>query len=416
MLFPNNIFAIFAKNSDMETLIKTSQRLISSIQTETFRYLYDRINWKDRLIMVKGARGVGKTTLLLQRLNREFGPTGSALYASCDNLWFANNKLIDLATYHYDHGGTHLYLDEIHRYQGNWQQELKNIYDSLPDYHVVFTGSSMIHLDAALADLSRRCLPYHLYGLSFREFLKFERLADIEQLSLTEILDPTHKAEWNIIGQLPDKVLNLFSRYLSKSYYPFYQGNSPDEYYGRIQRLVDVSIHQDIPSVQNIEYETLHKLSRLLYILSTDVPFKLNVQSLSQKIQVSRNSIIKMFELLDKGGILRCIHSGWQSPKSVAKPEKILFNNTDIMGALSSQNDIGTIRETFIASMLSESHTIYEPPAGDFLVDEKITLEVGGSNKSFKQVADIPDSYVVADDMETGLGNKIPLWLFGFLY
>lgn len=400
----------------METLIKTSQRLISSIQTETFRYLYDRINWKDRLIMVKGARGVGKTTLLLQRLNREFGPTGSALYASCDNLWFANNKLIDLATYHYDHGGTHLYLDEIHRYQGNWQQELKNIYDSLPDYHVVFTGSSMIHLDAALADLSRRCLPYHLYGLSFREFLKFERLADIEQLSLTEILDPTHKAEWNIIGQLPDKVLNLFSRYLSKSYYPFYQGNSPDEYYGRIQRLVDVSIHQDIPSVQNIEYETLHKLSRLLYILSTDVPFKLNVQSLSQKIQVSRNSIIKMFELLDKGGILRCIHSGWQSPKSVAKPEKILFNNTDIMGALSSQNDIGTIRETFIASMLSESHTIYEPPAGDFLVDEKITLEVGGSNKSFKQVADIPDSYVVADDMETGLGNKIPLWLFGFLY
>ncbi|MDE6818253.1 MAG: AAA family ATPase, partial [Muribaculaceae bacterium] len=263
---------------------------------------------------------------------------------------------------------------------------------------------------------SRRCLPYHLYGLSFREFLKFERLADIEQLSLTEILDPTHKAEWNIIGQLPDKVLNLFSRYLSKSYYPFYQGNSPDEYYGRIQRLVDVSINQDIPSVQNIEYETLHKLSRLLYILSTDVPFKLNVQSLSQKIQVSRNSIIKMFELLDKGGILRCIHSGWQSPKSVAKPEKILFNNTDIMGALSSQNDIGTIRETFIASMLSESHTIYEPPAGDFLVDEKITLEVGGSNKSFKQVADIPDSYVVADDMETGLGNKIPLWLFGFLY
>lgn len=400
----------------METLIKTSQRLINSIQVNTIRYLYDRINWNDRLIMIKGARGVGKTTLLLQRLKLEFGPTGTALYASCDNLWFSDNRLIDLATFHYEHGGTHLYLDEIHRYPGNWQQELKNIYDSLPDYHVAFTGSSMIHLDSALADLSRRCLPYQLCGLSFREYLKFENIADLPALKLTEVLDSTHMAEWDIIGKLPEKVLPLFERYISHSYYPFYQTGSQGEYYGRIQRLVDTSINQDIPSVENVEYETLHKLSRLLYVLSTDVPFKLNVQSLSQKIQVSRNSIIKMFELLDKGGILRCIHSGWQSPKSVAKPEKILFNNTDIMGALSSQNHIGTLRETFVASMLSESHTIYEPPTGDLWVDEKFTIEIGGSSKSYKQVADLPDSYVVADNLETGIGNKIPLWLIGFLY
>lgn len=400
----------------METLIKTSQRLVNSVQTDTFRYLYDKINWEDRLIMIKGARGVGKTTMLLQHIKETFGATGPALYASCDNLWFADNRIVDLVSWHYDHGGTHLYLDEIHRYPGNWQQEVKNIYDSYPDYHVAFTGSSMIHLDSALADLSRRCLPYQLFGLSFREYLKFEGLADVEPLELESVLDPSHKEEWNIINKLPAKVLALFAGYLGKSYYPFYDSDHIGEYYGRIERLIDTSINRDIPMVENIEYETLNKLSRLLYVMSVEVPFTLNVQSLSQKIQVSRNTIIKMFELMDKGAIVRCLYSGWRSPKSVAKPAKILFNNTDIMASLSKTNDIGTVRETFIASMLAPAHKIYEPPTGDFLVDEKYVLEVGGRGKTYRQVADIPDSFIVVDDEETGIGNKIPMWLFGFLY
>lgn len=400
----------------MDNLIKTSQRLVNSVQMDTFRYLYDKINWEDRLIMIKGARGVGKTTMLRQHIKDVFGPNGPALYASCDNLWFTENRIVDLAAWHYEHGGTHLYLDEIHRYGGNWQVELKNIYDSYPDYHVAFTGSSMIHLDSALADLSRRCLPYKLYGLSFREYLKFAGIADLRPLSLEDILDSNHKAEWNIINSLPEKVLVLFSRYIGKAYYPFYDPKHIDEYYGRIERLIDTSINQDIPMVANIEYETLHKLSRLLYVMSTEVPFTLNVQSLSQKIQVSRNTIVRMFELLDKGGIVRCLYSGWRSPKSVAKPGKILFDNADIMAALSSLNDVGTVGETFIASMLAPAHKLNEPPAGDFLVDEKYLLEVGGKTKTFKQVADKPDSYVVADDEEAGIGNRIPLWLFGFLY
>ncbi len=400
----------------MENIIKTSQRLVNSVQTTTFRYLYDQINWEDRLIMIKGARGVGKTTMLQQHIKATFGPTGPALYASCDNLWFSDNKIVDLAAWHYDHGGTHLYLDEIHRYPGNWQQELKNIYDSYPDYHIAFTGSSMIHLDSALADLSRRCLPYRLYGLSFREFLKLRNIADIQPLSLTEVLDSTHRKEWEIINALPEKVLALFSRYLAKGYYPFCTPDNVDEYYGRIERLIDTSINQDIPKTENIEFETLHKLKKLLYVMSKEVPFTLNVQSLSQKIQVSRNTIVRMFELLHKGAIVRCIYSGWRSPKSVAKPEKILFDNTDIMAALSAANDVGTVRETFVASMLAPAHKIYEPPTGDFLIDEKYVLEVGGKTKTFKQVANLSDSFVVADDEETGIGNRIPMWLFGFLY
>ncbi len=400
----------------MENLIKISQRLVNSIQTETFRYLYNKINWDDRLIMIKGARGVGKTTMLLQRIKEHFGPTGSALYASCDNLWFTENSILDLASQHYLNGGTHLFLDEIHRYGGNWQIELKNIYDSYPDYHVAFTGSSMIHLDSALADLSRRCLPYRLYGLSFREYLNFAYSTNFTPLELEKILDSTHQPEWEIINGLPKKVLPLFSDYLGEGYYPFYQAGHTGEYYGRIERLIDTSINQDIPSIEDVEYETLHKLTRLLYVMSQEVPFTLNVQSLSQKIQVSRNSIVRMFELLDKGGILRCIYSGWRSPKSVAKPSKILFDNTDLMAALSTLNHVGTVRETFVASMLAPDHRMTEPPKGDFLVDEKILLEIGGSGKGFSQVADIPDSYLVVDDLETGIGNKLPLWIFGFLY
>ncbi len=400
----------------MESLIRTSQRLINSVQMDTFRYLYDHVNWDDRLIMIKGARGVGKTTMLLQHINATFGPSGPGLYASCDNLWFASNTLLDLADWHYNHGGTHLYLDEIHRYKGNWQQELKNIYDSYPGYHVAFTGSSMIHLDSALADLSRRCLPYTLYGLSFREYLAFEGIADLEPLALEEVLDLSHQAEWGIINALPEKVLALFDRYLGKGYFPFYTPGKEGEYYGRIERLLDTTINRDLPDLENVEHETLHKLSRLLYVMSTDSPFTLNAQALSKKVEVSRNTLIKMFDLLDRGAIVRCIHSGWRSPKSVAKPAKVLFSNTDILAALSTLNEVGTVRETFVASMLAQGHRLTEPPTGDFLVDEKYLLEVGGKGKSFKQIADLPDSFVVAADEESGFGSRIPLWLFGFLY
>lgn len=400
----------------MESLINTSRRLVNSVQTATFRYLYDQINWNDRLIMIKGARGVGKTTMLLQRIKEKFGATGNALYASCDNLWFTDNKIVELAEYHYTHGGTHLFLDEIHRYPGNWQQELKNIYDSYPDFHVVFTGSSMIHLDNALADLSRRCLPYQLHGLSLREFLHLEGIATIEPLTLEQILDPKHQAEIEIINRLPEKILPLFERYLGHSYYPFYNKSEKGEYFGRIERVIDSTISQDIPSVEDVEFETLQKMKRLLYVISTEVPFTLNVQSLSQKIQVSRNTITKMFTLLDKGGILRTIHSGWLSPKSTAKPQKMLFNNVDIMAALSNLNDVGTVRETFVASMLSQAHKISEPPTGDFLVDEKFILEVGGAGKTYRQVADMDNAFLVVDETESAIGNRIPLWLFGFLY
>lgn len=402
----------------MENLIRTSHRLISQVDTSFHRYLYNQISWEARQLMIKGARGVGKTTMLLQRIKEHFGLSERALYASCDNMWFTDNSLLDLVEWHEAHGGTHLFLDEIHLYNGNWQRELKNIYDSFPSYHVVFTGSSIIHLDAALADLSRRCLPYRLYGLSFREWLKFMDVADIDPVNLEEVMNGHIGKSWEIMEAIGDKkILSLFSQYLGNGYYPYFRSdNNEGDYYGRVERSVDTTIMRDFPAAEKLEYETLYKLKKLLYIMSTEVPFSLNVQSLSQKIQVSRNTVVRMFELLDKGAVLRSLHSGWRSPKSVAKPEKVLFDNTDIMAALSSLNETGTVRETFVASMLAPDHKLYEPQVGDLLVDEKYLFEIGGKKKQYKQIADLPDSYVIADDTETGFGNKIPIWLFGFLY
>lgn len=402
----------------MENLIRTSNRLVSQIDVSLHRYLYNQISWDARQVMIKGPRGIGKTTMLLQRIKEQFGQSEKALYASCDNMWFTDNSIVDLAEWHEAHGGTHLFLDEIHLYEGNWQRELKNIYDSFPSYHVVFTGSSIIHLDAALADLSRRCLPYRLYGLSFREWLNFKGIADIKPLKLESVLTGHSQIVWEIMDALGDnKVLSLFAQYLGNGYYPYFKENSNnDDYKGRIERSVDTTIMRDLPASERLEYETLYKLKKLLYIIATEVPFSLNVQTLSQKIQVSRNTVVRMFDLLDKGAILRCLHSGWRSPKSVAKPEKILFDNVDVMAALSSLNDIGSVREAFVASMLAPGHKLNEPQAGDLLVDEKFLFEIGGKNKRYKQIADLPDSYVIIDDKETGIGNKIPMWLFGFLY
>lgn len=402
----------------MENLIRTSQWLVNLIDTSTHRYLFNHISWDSRQVMIKGARGVGKTTMLLQRIKEQFGLSEKALYASCDNMWFTDNRIIDLVEWHEAHGGTHLFLDEIHLYEGNWHRELKNIYDSFPNYHVVFTGSSIIHLDAALADLSRRCIPYRLYGLSFREWLKFMNIADIGAIPLEELLTQHGQLAWSIINRIGNnKILPLFNQYLGKGYYPYFKTDSKlGDYYGRVERSVDTTIMRDLPAAERIKYETLYKLRKLLYIISSEVPFSLNVQALSQKIQVARNTVVRMFRLLDKGAVLRSIHSGWHSPKSIAKPEKVLFDNTDIMAALSNMNEIGTVRETFVASMLAPNHKLAEPPAGDLMVDERLLFEIGGKNKNFSQIADIPDSYVIADDIETGLGNKIPLWLMGFLY
>ncbi|MBD5173334.1 MAG: AAA family ATPase [Bacteroidales bacterium] len=396
----------------MERLYEISARLTTDTKTNLYRYLYSTIEWSDRLIMIKGARGVGKTTMMLQRCKR-CGKNG--LYASLDQLFFNEHTIIELADYHYKHGGTHLYLDEVHLYpRSNWEQELKNIYDSYPELHIVFTGSSLIHLNSKIADLSRRVAVYDLRGLSFREYLNFTGNYNFAPVSLYEIINNHQAIASEVTSRI--RVIGEFEKYLKNGYYPFFMDSSELTYSQRVERLVLSVIDIDIPAITSIEYETQIKLKKLLVVLSEQVPFVPNITNLSRDIHVTRNQLMKFFSLLNEGAILRTLTDSSSQPKRAAKPDKILFDNPSVMQALGITNKIGTIRESFAASMLSFEGELFAAKEGDFILDHNLLFEVGGKNKGFSQIADRPNSYVIADNIETGIGNKIPLWLLGFIY
>jgi hypothetical protein len=396
----------------MESLIRISTQLVKRTEMAIRRSLYSCIDWSQPLIGIRGSRGVGKTTMVLQRIKDAFPDCSKALYVSLDNVWFGNHSLIELADRHLSAGGTHLFLDEVHRYPG-WVKELKNIYDSFPDLHVVFTGSSLLALDNSIADLSRRCVLYDLPTLSFREFMLFEGLDVGDAIPLEEILTNHEKLALQLTSKYD--VLKLFKRYAKCGAYPFYRNMRDNDTLSRVNNMVSTVIDYDIPSVERVEYETLFKAKRLLTVIAESSPFLLNVASLCSSIEVNRNQLIKLFNLLDKASIIRQVFYGIRGPKSVAKPQKVLFDNTTIMNSLCAP-EVGNLRESLFASLLSVDNQVNMSRDGDFIVNGRYLFEIGGRRKSFAQIRDIPDSYVVADDIEIGFGNKIPLWLFGFLY
>lgn len=396
----------------MERLYEISGRLIKELNAPMHRYLFNKIAWSDRLIMIKGARGVGKTTMLKQRC-KENGEKG--VYVSLDQLFFNDHTIVELADYHYKHGGTHLYLDEVHLYpRPNWEQELKNIYDSYPGLNIVFTGSSLLHLNSRIADLSRRVPVYDLRGLSFREYLNFTGEYGLEAIALPDILTNHRSLALDISTRI--RVIGEFEKYLKRGYYPFFLESSDITYSQRVERLVLSVIDIDIPAITPIEYETQIKLKKLLVILAEQVPFVPNITNLSRDIAVTRNQLMKYFTLLNDGAVIRTLMDATNQPKRAAKPEKILFDNPSVMQALGIINKSGTVRESFAASMLSHCGQLSAAKEGDFLLNRTYLFEIGGKNKGFSQIANKPDSYVIADNIETGFGNKIPIWLLGFLY
>ena len=355
---------------------------------------------------------MGKTTILQQRCKLQ-GEKG--VYASLDQLFFNDHTIVDLADYHYKRGGTHLYLDEVHLYpRTNWEQELKNIYDSYPGLHVVFTGSSLLHLNSKIADLSRRVAVYDLRGLSFREYLNFTGDYRLEELAISDILT-NHRALASEIASRV-RVIGEFEKYLKKGYYPFFMDSSEITYSQRVERLVLSVIDIDIPAITSIEYETQLKLKKLLVVLAEQVPFVPNMTNLSRDVAVTRNQLMKFFTLLTEGAVLRTLMDVTTQPKRAVKPEKILFDNPSVMQALGIIHKSGTVRESFVASMLSYVGDLAAAKEGDFVLNRTYLFEVGGRGKGFSQIADKPNSYVIADNIETGVGNKIPIWLFGFLY
>ena len=378
------------------------------------RYLYGAIDWSERLIGIKGSRGVGKTTMLLQHIRKTFPERSQAFYVSLDNIWFSSRSLTELVEYLYTHGVKYVFLDEVHRYP-QWVREIKNIYDSYPKLHIVFTGSSLLEIDNAQADLSRRVRMYHLYGLSFREYLELNNVATFPSLSLEGIIAKHERLAAEITSQIT--VLPHFEQYMQRGYYPFFvETSSTESYWERLQRVISTIIENDIPAVEKVEYETLLKVKQLLMLLAQMVPFTLNVSSLCEKISVTRNQLIRLLKLLEKASLIRQLRSDTKGLKAIGKPDKILFDNPNVMHALGENADIGTVRETFFAMSMAQSHQIQQPKQGDLLVDGTYLFEVGGKEKGYGQIRNVENSFVVADGVEVGFGNKIPLWLLGFLY
>jgi len=397
----------------MDTLIRTYKRRLEDVDTHIHRFLFSEIDWEQPLVGIKGQRGVGKTTMMLQRI-KETDPTGEkSFYVTLDNIWFANHSLIDLAEKMLTMGVTHLYLDEVHRLPG-WERQVKNIYDSYPGLHVVFTGSSLLEIDHSIGDLSRRVSMHILPGLSFREYLMFESYDPCERLDFTDIIY-SHETIAPSISATFD-VVALFKKYMEKGYYPFYKSMKRDDFYNRLEQTITTVIESDIPAVETkIDYETLIKAKRLVSIISGSLPYIPNMSTLAGVMSTSRGQLVKLFDLLDRAGIIRQIFSGTSGPKSLAKPQKILLDNSSLMYALNAPQ-IGAARESTFASLLSVKHRVEFAKDGDFIVDGRYLFEVGGKGNGFAQIRNIPDSFVAADDIEFGFGNKIPLWLFGFMY
>jgi len=397
----------------MQTLIDTSGRLVQATTDSFTRYLYNKITWEERLVGILGAKGTGKTTMLLQHIKRNFPEQQKALYASLDNIWFSKNSLWELAEQFNAYGGTHLFLDEVHKYP-TWAREIKNIYDSFPDLNVVFTGSSMLEIYQQSVDLSRRVVSYELKGLSFGEFLEYEYNLKLEKQSLENVMSNHREIANSIIFNF--KILPAFKKYLQIGYYPFYK-KSKGNYYYAIQQSINKTLEEDLPAIEPVEYATILKLKKMLAIISEMVPYQPNTVALGASMETARQLVVKYLYLLDKAGILMCVPDTKEKLNALSKPEKVYLENTNIIYSLAKDNaNPGNLRETFFANQLRERHTVRIATTGDFVVDNQYTFEIGGKNKTGEQIKNTSAAFVVADDVESGFQNKIPLWLFGLLY
>lgn len=398
----------------METLYNKHKILISNVSLRIVRDVMNKISWDKQLVGIRGSRGVGKTTLMRQYIRQKYGTrAGEALYCVMDSMYFTNHTLLDLAEHFHQMGGKHLFLDEVHKYP-TWSKEVKEIIDLWPDMKVTFTGSSLLQILNADADLSRRVLSYEMAGLSFREYLRFYKGIELPSYSLDEIL-----AESDFICDSVCKVctpLPLFNEYLRVGYYPFYDGNEI-EYYSRIENVISFIIDQEMTLFCGVEPAYTRKLKAMLLYLSENLPYEVNIAKLASYLEINKTTVLSYLSFMDRAELVKLLYTDNKSVTKMQKPDKIYIHNTNMLCALGTQTNIGTLRECFVVNQLSNNHVVeYGKSNGDFKVDGKIIFEVGGRDKSFEQIANIKDSYILADSMEHPIGKKLPLWIIGLLY
>ena len=398
----------------METLFKKHQILISQVSMDIIRETINSISWEKQLVAIRGSRGVGKTTLMRQYIRRKYGvKPGEALYCVLDSLYFMNHSLLQLAENFHLMGGKHLFLDEVHKYP-NWSREIKEIIDLYPDMKITFTGSSLLQILNADADLSRRVLTYDMEGLSFREFLHFYKGIQLPVCSLKEILSDADDICMEVNKLCRPQ--QMFEQYLRVGYYPFYDG-SEEEYYSRIENVVSFIIDQEMTQFCGVDVANTRKVKALLVFLAENVPYEVNIAKLSAYLELNKQTVLSYLNGMRRAELLHLLYSDNKSVTRLQKPDKIYLHNPNMFFALGQRNQIGTIRECFAVNQLAVNHTVeYGKDQGDFYIDGRITIEVGGQDKTFDQIAGIPDSYILADMMEYPVGKKLPLWLVGMTY
>ena len=400
----------------MDSLFLKHDRYYAETSTEIVRECINEIDWDARLISIQGPKGVGKSTLIRQYIKLNYPPhSRKALYCSMDSLYFSSHSISELVESFVSMGGERLFLDEIHKYAGPWSTELKEIYDLYPRLKVVISGSSLLKILNSDADLSRRCVRHDIQGLSFREYLKFYRGLDFPKATLDSIL----ASPFDLADSVTSKChpLEYFKDYLRNGYYPFYLEGAKS-YYTRIEQAVCYTLEVELPELQFVDISGVVKLKKLMNIISDQVPFELDASKLSRAVGATRETVVLYLHYLGRAKMLNLLFSGSKDYAKLARPDKLYLENSNMLYALCSNSpEIGTVRETFAVNHLSVNHKVeYGKERGDFKVDGEYTLEVGGPDKGFSQIAGVKDSYVLADDIESPSGRKIPLLMIGFIY
>lgn len=393
------------------------KRLLEGVSLDHYRFLYDQFSLDDRLTGLVGPRGVGKTTLLLQVIKNQFEGKTNVFYFSADHIYFDKITLYAfMEELFLSEGIDTFFIDEIHKYK-NWSQELKNIYDGFPSIKIIFSGSSSLELIKGSHDLSRRAKMYYLPGMSFREYLNMKNDILIEKISF-EALMADHQKFDSILIDTP-KIKGHFNDYLRQGFYPFYQEN-PLSYHEKILEVIDKTIFEDIANFYNLKTENLHQFKKILSFLTSVAPGTISVHNLGKNLSIDDKTVTNYLTILNETGLVNLIYPSEGGNLGLRRPEKIFLNNTNLQyaieGIIGSTIDVGTIRELFFIQALSQSNKkVFHSKKGDYIIDT-YTFEIGGKNKTAKQIRGVDNSFLVKDDILASGKREIPLILMGFLY
>lgn len=396
----------------MESLFEFQNNILRTVNNNFRRYLHEHINWNQRMIGIKGPRGAGKTTLMLQHLKFDEDVRKEALYVTADHPWFYTHSLFETANNWFKQGGNLFFIDEVHKYP-KWSSELKNIYDGLPEMKIVFSASSALDIYRGEADLSRRVITYMLGGLSFREYIFFSTGKLFNPVTFEEIKKQHSELSYTITENF--RPLPEFRKYLKLGYLPFFMEDETG-YFIKLEQIVNTIVDMDLAYIAGYNSGTATKIKKLLGVIAESVPFKPNIASIARKLELSRDSVYQYISLLNDAKLVNSLSISGKGISTLQKPEKLYLENPNLAYALSGNPEVGNLRETFVLNQLINSGSeVTYPHVGDFMVN-KTVIEVGGKTKSSSQVNQLADFLIAADEIETGTHHKVPIWLFGFLY